>query len=1264
MVDSDDFGSDGDDTLFLAAATQAEASQRHGNNGGFDASPRPAKRRRVRRRRGPGQLDGASSEELEWSETDDEGHSPPKASTYFQSTAAAPTQAGTEGNENDDPEYYFPGEGGSLIEEKSAAKPRFKIHVPQNGGIASTAIFSQTQHGLDADPTEFRGAIWKKPKPPPPPLFNPILQKPFGQITGARPLGQQNTLNGHFQRANGPVQQRQAESDAAMAARLQAEEDAMIDLGLAEGPVPDSQLHEELVDLPSDAFESSSTFGNSPRKDVIDISSSHPAEASQPPLRAGGLRAPQTGLKQMTIFGHPATQDLTASQAGKKKHAWPLKAKEEPPTHHKLDSNAMETWVYPTNLGTIRDYQYNIVSRSLYHNTLVALPTGLGKTFIAATVMLNYYRWTTNAQIIFMAPTKPLIAQQMDACYHIVGIPRSDTVLMTGETTPGIRADEWLEKRVFFMTPQTVINDLKTGICDPKKIVLVVVDEAHKATGAYAYTEVIAFLHRFNSSFRVLALTATPGSTVEAVQSVIDHLGIARVELRTESSLDIRPYTHEKQTDVEVFDYSDEQSVIMELLTNAVKPVLNKLCQLNAYWSRDPMQLSAFVLNQSRGRWSQSDAGRKAPPPVKGMVQSIFSALSSLAHSVGLLKFHGIGPFYSGASKFRTAVEAGEIKGKNAKEIVEHPDFVKMMGRMDGWMRNPDFIGHPKLQYLREVVLNHFLDAGEGALGRDAPPSATRVMVFASYRDSVDEICRVLKRNEPMIRPHVFVGQAGSATSEGMNQKRQNEVIQDFKAGKFNTLVATSIGEEGLDIGDVDLIVCYDASSSPIRMLQRIGRTGRKRIGKVVLLLMREKEEKDYEKAKDNYAFIQKSIADESKYDYRDEKSPRILPREVKPVVDRRIIEIPVENSQAIDLNEKNRKTKGGKPKKRPPKKFNMPDNVQTGFVKASRLGEESDGGGEAVVPKKRKTSVKKAPVKKAKEPTPEREPEVAQVPYMGDVLLSAAQQRDLERKYAHTADVDDMVVRAPDAGRYPEAFRTLGGTRYMPHGRAAETVSKAMRNLHAVDDVMIARMKDALDRDHLVDAGTVARKRLVSPPTLLEESDDDLSINPLPKIIKVKTKTKAKKPRGRPPREKQSIQRATSYNSVAMEGDESEPEPTPADMRIGTQGIDLGSRDTDGEDQDEEPDSELEAFIARSDEVVEMASSSLPGTPEVAKGKGRLVRNKGKGKVARDAIVLSDLDEGDEDEEMADDDDDGTAIPKAAPNARKKRVVADSDSE
>lgn len=57
-------------------------------------------------------------------------------------------------------------------------------------------------------------------------------------------------------------------------------------------------------------------------------------------------------------------------------------------------------------------------------------------------------------------------------------------------------------------------------------------------------------------------------------------------------------------------------------------------------------------------------------------------------------------------------------------------------------------------------------------------------------------------------------------------------MVKAFFAGEFNCLVATCIGEEGLDIGEVDLIVSFDALSSPVRMVQRMGRTGRKRAGK------------------------------------------------------------------------------------------------------------------------------------------------------------------------------------------------------------------------------------------------------------------------------------------------------------------------------------------------------------------------------------------------------------------------------------------------
>ena len=1310
MPPSDDFGFDDDDTAFITVATQAEASQ----NAEFNVSPRPAKRRRIR---GPRQVDGGSSQELDWPETDDEAHSPPEQLPDVPTQRQANPDHEPEGD-GIDPDYYFPGELEGA-DNQQARKSKYKIHIPKDGGQFKDLIFTQTQVGLDSSPSEFRGAVWKRPPPvpPPPPLTaGRGLSETFGAQNGSITNGvtrigngpRQMTLNG----INGFGLRPNAQSnknDAELAARLQAEEDAMhhqvqgvMKKQSISFEMPSHEMSNELADLPSDAFSSSSPE-KSPDKDVITISSQ--PTASQPQVR--GLRGPQHGLKQMTIFGQPATQDLSASQAAKKKHAWPLKSRDEPPTHHALDEKAMETWVYPTNLGTIRDYQYNIVSRSLFHNTLVALPTGLGKTFIAATVMLNYYRWAKNAHIVFMAPTKPLIAQQMEACYQIVGIPRKDTVLMTGETNPGIRAEEWLERRVFFMTPQTVINDLKTGICDPKKIVLVVVDEAHKASGGYAYTEVVKFLRRFNSSFRIQALTATPGSTVEAVQGVIDALGIARVELRTEQSLDIRAYTHEKHTETELFEYSDEQALIMDLCSKALRPALEKLCSQNAYWSRDPMALHAYGLNQSRKKWALSDAGRKAPPSVKGMMQGIFNVLSTLAHSIGLLKFHGIGPFYSGVIDFQKKVESGESKGKYATEIAHSEHFTKMMSLIRGWTNNPDFIGHPKLQYLREVVLNHFLDAGEGRQGSDVPASATRVMVFASYRDSTEDICRVLKRNEPMIRPHVFVGQAASKDSEGMNQKRQNAVIQDFKSGKYNTLVATSIGEEGLDIGDVDLIVCYDASASPIRMLQRIGRTGRKRVGRVTLLLMKGKEENDYAKAQDNYSFIQKTIADANKYTYHDEQSPRILPKSVQPVVDKRVIEIPIENSQPIDLNEKGRRTRGKGKVKRPPKKFHMPDGVRTGFTKASRVDADSeDQSDDEPAPKKKAPVRKKATSPKYKKRPAESEPEPVQLPFLEDVVLNSIQQMELERKYAHAADDDaDLIIQAPDPTRYPETLRRPGPTKYIRHGKASEAVQRTLTSLHDINDEKVREMKSVEGfKDFLTDAGP-ARIRLVNPKTNVNESENELLEDPIP-IRKTKGKTAARgsarkkapaprktsvlsitaaemsdsndtrKPRGRP--RKKSIQRAPSYGSAAAEGDESSPEATPANMRIGTQGIDLGTMDTSGDDEDEEPDSELNEFIVRSDQPVEMASSSQRLPDDTQAPRPATARSRGlKNAVTRNVAVMSDSgsDEsdvglavmdtrsGDESSEVEE-----LSIPavKATTQAiaRKRRVIDESDSD
>ena len=157
---------------------------------------------------------------------------------------------------------------------------------------------------------------------------------------------------------------------------------------------------------------------------------------------------------------------------------------------HVINFEAASSWIYPTNY-TVRKYQREIAETCLFNNTLVSLPTGMGKTLVAAVVMFNFYRWFPEGVIIFMAPTKPLVSQQILACRDIMGICENDIAQMDGTISTTQRETLWTSKKMFFCTPQVVENDLLQGRCPAEKVVCVVIDEAHRATGNYSYVKVV-----------------------------------------------------------------------------------------------------------------------------------------------------------------------------------------------------------------------------------------------------------------------------------------------------------------------------------------------------------------------------------------------------------------------------------------------------------------------------------------------------------------------------------------------------------------------------------------------------------------------------------------------------------------------------------------------------------------------------------------------------------------------------------------------------
>lgn len=384
--------------------------------------------------------------------------------------------------------------------------------------------------------------------------------------------------------------------------------------------------------------------------------------------------------------------------------------------------------------------------------------------------MLNFFRWCPDSQIAFLAPTKPLVEQQIHACFDICGMPKNETAVMTGSVPTKKRAEYWEDRRVFFLTPQTMHNDLKRGICDPKRIVCLVIDEAHRATGSYSYVEVVKFLRKVNTSFRILALTATPGSKVETVQEIIDNLGIAKIEIRSEEAIDIQRYIHKKQQETHVLELSPEILEIRKLYAKCMQPILDTLTEKKAFFQKNAEFLTSFGLHSAKAEWLRTPAALNGHWGFKKPILDAFGFLAQLAHPLTLLSFHGITVFYNALLNIQTeAKNSGKAEGgKLRSQFFNSDEFRELMERIDEVRRDPNVATHPKMEFLIGAVLSHLSDCKERN-------EETRIIVFSSFRDSADDIVKELNKHSPIVKANIFVGQADAKGSSGMTQKIQLE---------------------------------------------------------------------------------------------------------------------------------------------------------------------------------------------------------------------------------------------------------------------------------------------------------------------------------------------------------------------------------------------------------------------------------------------------------------------------------------------------------
>lgn len=494
-----------------------------------------------------------------------------------------------------------------------------------------------------------------------------------------------------------------------------------------------------------------------------------------------------------------------------------------------------------------RLYQQNLYRSALKDNTLLVLPTGLGKTVVALMLAGKTIEEARKApgrkgaSVVMLAPTKPLVeqharffranflgAQDPGEAGRAPKGPGPLVADMTGEVPPDQREALFMAADIVIATPQVVRNDLAGQRVSLAGVRLLVLDEAHRAAGDYPYVSLArTFREQAGDKGRILGLTASPGGNARDIFAVCQALGIQQVDVRTEQDADVAPYVHEIAVNWIEVDLPVDFKVVASKLRRMFDREARKLQDAGLVRKGNFVSGGDII----RAREGIQAGLARLRPQERGPWWALASAQAramKLNHALEYIETQGVQVFLSYMDRLR---EEAASKGGSAasRALAKDPDFGEAYA-----LAKSTRAQHPKVEIAAKLVARAIRANPEG-----------RIILFAHFRETGEVLLRRLQAVEGA-KAVRFVGQAARGADAGLSQKEQVALIEKFEAGEFNVLVATSVAEEGLDIPQVDHVIFYEPVPSEIRTIQRRGRTGRRRAGSVEVLVARKTRDEAY----------------------------------------------------------------------------------------------------------------------------------------------------------------------------------------------------------------------------------------------------------------------------------------------------------------------------------------------------------------------------------------------------------------------------------
>jgi len=519
-----------------------------------------------------------------------------------------------------------------------------------------------------------------------------------------------------------------------------------------------------------------------------------------------------------------------------------------------LEHNYFNHPLLVENSLLFREYQNIIAVKALYKNSLIVVPTSLGKTIITLLICIDIlYNWK-KSKILILAPTRPLVRQHLNLFKRFTKI-ENICFGLTGKISPDIRKTIWKSRsiRVFFATPELVKNDLDNNLLEKDEFYLIVFDEAHRAVKNYSYTQISKKFYDNKDSKKIpmqLALSASPGSSKEKIQEICSNLYIEQTIIKSEDDKDVLPYIYNIDIEHKRFDidtkHKEISSIIQSLIDDKIKWLIDnnliKKKKVENVYRKDLLNLGNYLKTEI----TQINNNKNF---------FLFAALKYQSMSMILLYCRDLiesqGSF--SLKKFFDKFQ-NDIPNRTYLELLFDPNIQKIIEILKN---DKILFSHPKISNLISIVKNFLYISKENVIIESPIPpiyekdeenksnlNQKKILIFSQYRDTLEVITNLL--NEHDIPCRGFYGQSNKKDQKGLGQDKQISILEDFKKGIFPVLVATSVAEEGLDIPNVDLVIFYEPVPSEIRFIQRKGRTGRFSDGKVVVLVANDSIDSKY----------------------------------------------------------------------------------------------------------------------------------------------------------------------------------------------------------------------------------------------------------------------------------------------------------------------------------------------------------------------------------------------------------------------------------